>query len=274
MSRGKAHTQAMTGGHFTAQQVLPQWSAPATVHAFTTLRHPHGHSQPPFDHLNLGARCGDDSGAVQHNRALLQREARLPASPRWLNQVHGVAVQRFSALDPHAHASVESAADAAVTDAPGVVLAVLTADCLPVVFCTVDGHEIAVAHAGWRGLCGGVLEATVAALHAPASQVLAWLGPAAGPNAYEVGAEVRDAFLAHDPIAEDAFVATRPGHWLCDLYRLARQRLHGVGVVQVFGGEHCTLSDPQRFFSHRRDQVSGRMATLAWIEPGSTRTAP
>jgi YfiH family protein len=265
MPRGEICTQAMIGAHFTAQQLIPQWPAPAMVRAFTTLRHPLGHSQPPFDHLNLGARCGDDSGAVLSNRALLQREARLPSPPRWLDQVHGIAVQRFSALDPHAHASDEPAADAAVTDAPGVVLAVLTADCLPVVFCTADGREVAVAHAGWRGLCGGVLEATVAALHTPASQVLAWLGPAAGPNAYEVGAEVRDAFLARDAKAEDAFVATRPGHWLCDLYRLARQRLHGVGVAQVFGGEHCTLSDSQRFFSHRRDQVSGRMATLAWI---------
>ena len=258
----------MTGAHVTAQQLIPQWPAPATVRAFTTLRHPLGHSQPPFDHLNLGARCGDESGAVQHNRALLQREARLPSQPRWLNQVHGIAVQRFGQSE-----CSEPAADAAVTDTPDVVLAVLTADCLPVVFCTVDGNEVAVAHAGWRGLCGGVLEATVAALHAPASQVLAWLGPAAGPSAYEVGAEVRDAFLARDAKAEDAFVATRRGHWLCDLYRLARQRLHGVGVVQVFGGEHCTLSDPQRFFSHRRDKVSGRMATLAWIArdtPGRT----
>lgn len=263
----------MTAVPFTAQQLIPQWPAPATVRAFTTLRHPLGRSQPPFDHLNLGARCGDDSGAVQHNRALLQRAARMPAPPRWLNQVHGVAVQRFSAFDPHARASDEPAADAAVTDTPDVVLAVLTADCLPVVLCAADGREVAVAHAGWRGLCSGVLEATVAALHTPASQVLAWLGPAAGPSAYEVGAEVRDAFLARDAKAEGAFVATRPGHWLCDLYLLAHQRLHGVGVVQVFGGEHCTLSDPQRFFSHRRDRSSGRMATLAWIArdtPGHT----
>lgn len=274
MLLGKAHTRAMTGVHFTAQQLLPQWPAPATVRAFTTLRHPQGHSQPPFDRLNLGARCGDDSSAVQRNRALLQRDARLPSTPCWLNQVHGIGVRRFSASEPCTHANDEPQADAAVTDMPGVVLAILTADCLPVVLCAIDGSEVAVAHAGWRGLCDGVLEATVAALHAPASQVLAWLGPAAGPRAYEVGNEVRDAFLALDAKAEDAFAATRPGHWLCDLYRLARQRLHGVGVAHVFGGEHCTLSDPQRFFSHRRDRTSGRMATLAWIEPGATRTAP
>lgn len=274
MSHGNAHTQAMTGAHFTEQQVLPQWPAPAPVRAFTTLRNPLGHSQSPFDHLNLGARCGDDSSAVQRNRALLQHETRLPAAPRWLNQVHGIGVRRFGASEPPAHTSDEPQADAAVTDTPGMVLAVLTADCLPVVFCAADGREVAVAHAGWRGLCDGVLEATVAALHTPATHVLAWLGPAAGPGAYEVGNAVRDAFLAHDPIAAAAFVATRPGHWLCDLYRLARQRLHGVGVASVFGGEHCTLSDPQRFFSHRRDRVSGRMATLAWIEPGTTHAAP
>jgi len=244
----------------------PQWPAPRPVRAFTTLRHPLGHSPPPFDALNLGARCGDDDAAVQRNRTLLQTAAALPSAPRWLNQVHGIAVHRCAASAP---GDPEPEADAAVTEVPGVVLGVLTADCLPVVFCATDGGEVAVAHAGWRGLRAGVLEATVAAMHTPAAQVMAWLGPAAGPCAYEVGAEVRDAFLAGATDAADAFTATRPGHWWCDLYRLARQRLRGVGVTEVFGGEHCTLSEPQRFFSHRRDGVSGRMATLVWIAPGA-----
>lgn len=263
----------MTAPPFAAQQLAPQWPAPAVVRSFTTLRHPSGHSQAPFDHLNLGARCGDVVVTVQRNRTLLRDAAGLPSAPYWLDQVHGIAVQRLCAMAAHDPHAAEPQADAAITDTPGLVLAVLTADCLPVVFCAADGSEVAVAHAGWRGLCAGVLEATVAAMRTPASQVLAWLGPAAGPAAYEVGTEVHDAFCARDAAASDAFSATRPGHWLCDLYALARQRLHGVGVTAVFGGEHCTISDPQRFFSHRRDGSSGRMATLVWIAPSACHVA-
>ncbi|MEO5963621.1 MAG: peptidoglycan editing factor PgeF, partial [Thermomonas sp.] len=155
---------------------------------------------------------------------------------------------------------------AAVTSMPGVVLAILTADCLPVVFAAQDGSEIAAAHAGWRGLAGGVLEATVAAMHTPAANVIAWLGPCAGPQAYEIGQEVFDAFVSRDTKAA-AFVATRPGHWRVDLYALARQRLvkGGISEGNIHGGGLCTISEPSRFFSHRRDQRSGRMATLAWI---------
>jgi YfiH family protein len=156
-------------------------------------------------------------------------------------------------------------ADAAVTAAPGVVLAILTADCLPVLLAARDGGEIGAAHAGWRGLAAGVLEATVAAMATPASGLVAWLGPAAGPRAYEIGAEVREAFLAHDPAAATAFAATRPGHWRVDLYALARQRLAAAGVASVHGGGECTISDPARYFSHRRDGRSGRLATLAWL---------
>jgi YfiH family protein len=161
----------------------------------------------------------------------------------------------------------EPEADAAVTATPGTVLAILTADCLPVVFAADHGCEIGAAHAGWRGLAGGVLEATVAAMRTPPQRLIVWLGPAAGPRAYEVGAEVFEAFIGRDPQAERAFVATRPGHWRVDLYALARMRLAQAGVARVHGGGLCTISDPGRFFSHRRDQRGGRMATLAWFDP-------
>ncbi len=159
----------------------------------------------------------------------------------------------------------EPQADAAVTSTPGVVLAILTADCLPVVFAARDGREVGAAHAGWRGLAAGVLEATVAAMRTPPAGLVAWLGPAAGPEAYEIGAEVFDAFVSRDPRAQAAFVATRPDHWRVDLYALARLRLADAGVIAVRGGDWCTISDPRRFFSHRRDGRSGRIATLAWM---------
>lgn len=239
------------------------WPAPPGVRALTTLRGGDGVSAPPFDRFNLGLRCGDGPALVARNRERLAQWLALPSPPRWLNQVHGTRVCRFDAALPEA----EPEADAASTGVPGVVLAILTADCLPVVFAARDGREIAVAHAGWRGLAAGVLEATVAAMATPPAQLLAWLGPAAGPRAYEIGAEVRAAFLAHDAAAVTAFTPTRPGHWRVDLYALARQRLAAAGVGAVHGGGFCTLEEPDRFFSHRRDGRSGRMATLAWIAP-------
>ena len=161
----------------------------------------------------------------------------------------------------------EPEADAAVTSAPGTVLAILTADCLPVVFSAKDGSEVAATHAGWRGLANGILESTVAAMYTPAADVIAWLGPCAGPQAYEIGQEVFDAFVSREPRAATAFTATRPGHWRVDLYALARQRLTDAGIApnNIHGGGLCTISDPSRFFSHRRDQRTGRMATLVWI---------
>ena len=162
--------------------------------------------------------------------------------------------------------NAEPEADAAVTSSPGTVLAILTADCLPAVFAARDGSEVAAAHAGWRGLATGMLEATVAAMHAPASDVVAWLGPCAGPQMYEIGEEVFDTFVSRDARAASAFVATRPGHWKVDLYTLARQRLSDAGIASadIHGGGLCTISEPARFFSHRRDQRTGRMATLVW----------
>lgn len=244
--------------------ILPaDWPAPPGVVAFTTLRHGAGTSGPPFDTFNLGARCGDDAGAVAANRRELVEGFALPSAPRWLKQVHGTTVVR---VDPDAFDEVE--ADAAVTDAPGVVLAILSADCLPVVFAADDGSEVAAAHAGWRGLADGVLEATLAAMRTPPERLVAWMGPAAGPEAYEVGEEVREAFAAMAaPTGSDgAFVATRPGHWRVNLFALARRRLEAAGLApaSIHGGGLSTIADPARFFSHRRDRRTGRMATLAW----------
>lgn len=236
------------------------WPAPPGVRALTTLRHGLGGSQSPFGTFNLGSRCGDEVVVVAENRRQLEAALALPSPPRWLRQVHGMAV----AVEP---GDDEPEADAAVTATPGTVLAILTADCLPVVLAAKDGGEIAAAHAGWRGLCTGVLESTVGAMRTPPDQLVAWLGPAAGPQAYEIGTEVFEAFTARDGRARMAFVPTRPGHWRVDLYMLARQRLLDAGMTDVHGGGLCTISDPSRFFSHRRDGRSGRIATLAWITP-------
>ena len=246
----------------TAAWLDADWPAPPGVRALTTLRHELGRSQAPFDALNLGLRCGDDLATVLENRRQLAAALELPSAPRWLRQVHGIEV----AIDPGFD---EPEADAAVTTTPGTVLAILTADCLPVVFAARDGREIAAAHAGWRGLAGGMLEAALAAMRTPAADVIAWLGPCAGPQAYEIGQEVFDAFVSRDAKAAAAFAATRPGHWRVDLYALARKRLVDAGIApnNIHGGKLCTISDPARFFSHRRDQRSGRMATLAWITP-------
>jgi hypothetical protein len=242
------------------------WPAPPGVSAFTTLRQGAGVSQPPFAHFNLGARCGDEPLAVAANRAELAERFALPSPPHWLQQVHGADVLRFDAPASTAGDGAEPVADASVSATPGTVLAILTADCLPVVFAAEDGSAVGVAHAGWRGLAGGVLENTVAAMDLAPQRLIAWLGPAAGPQAYEIGQEVFDAFVSRDARAASTFVATRPGHWKVDLYALARQRLTDAGVTRIFGGGLCTISDPQRFYSHRRDARTGRMATLVWTQ--------
>lgn len=248
------------------------WPVPANIHACTTLRRGLnvGVSAPPFDTFNLGYRHaadGDRPEAVDTNRAALGWIAGLPSPPHWLRQVHGAGVQRCDTPRPaDATDAIEPVADASVTASAEVVLAILTADCLPVVFAADDGREVAAAHAGWRGLAGGVLETTVAAMRTPADRIVAWLGPAAGPQAYEIGEEVYRAFVDRDPAAAASFVATRPGHWHVDLYALARSRLAQAGVSRVHGGGLCTIRDPQRFFSHRRDARTGRMATLVWFD--------
>lgn len=237
--------------------IRPDWPAPAQVQALSTTRGG-GCSAAPYDSFNLGDHVGDQPALVAANRAALCDQ--LPAEPCWLNQVHGVCVVDLATCEG------VPAADAAVSRVPGKVCAVMTADCLPVLLCDRAGTVVGAAHAGWRGLVGGVIEATVAAMQVPPSEVLAWLGPAIGPDAFEVGDEVRAAFLAADPAAECAFRATaRPGKWLADIYLLARQRLAALGVNVVAGGDACTVTERERFFSYRRDGVTGRMASLIWL---------
>ncbi len=238
--------------------IQPDWPAPANVHAFTTTRNGPGVSALPYYRFNLGARCGDDADAVRRNRAVLRSQYGLPGEPLWLHQVHGIDVVRDDGRRD------EPMADASVSAESGSVLAVLTADCLPVLFCNQAGTEVAAAHAGWRGLVAGVLEETVAAMRSPAAELMAWLGPAAGPARYEIGEEVRQAFLHHDAGAESAFTPTRPGHYLIDLPAIARRRLAAVGVSRVYDSGLCTLADI-RFYSHRREQRTGRMASLIWL---------
>lgn len=247
--------------------MAPEWPTPANVRAAVTTRFMRGVSPPPYDACNLGARVGDDPSAVAENRARLVETLALPSPPHWLTQVHGSGVARVDAGNAQ-----EPQADAAITREPGRVLAILTADCLPVLFCADDGSAIAAAHAGWRGLSAGVLENTLDALQPARGNILAWLGPAIGPRSYEVGDEVRDAFLAHDPQTADTFAATRPGHWLCDLYALATQRLRAAGVARIFGGGFDTFAD-SRFYSYRRDGAhSGRFATLIWLATATEKT--
>jgi YfiH family protein len=247
----------------------PDWPAPANIRACTTLRTGPGVSLPPFDRFNLGLRSGDERAHALENRRQLHEEFGLPREPAWLQQVHGVDVIRIDRDKPESAGAAEPIADASVTSTVCTVLAILTADCLPVLFCNEQGDEVAAAHAGWRGLAAGVLEATVGAMSTPPRDLMAWLGPAAGPQAYEVGDEVREAFVDGDGDAADAFVATRAGHWRVDLYALARLRLAAAGIraERVFGGGLCTISDPARFYSHRRDQRTGRMASLIWFAP-------
>jgi polyphenol oxidase len=254
-----------------ANIITPRWPAPKNIHAFTTLRYGMGVSLPPFDQFNVGNRYseqGDAPSAVETNRKLLIEKFSLPSAPHWLRQVHSIEVLRFDAP-----ATItgdfnrdEPVADAAVTSQKNIVLSILTADCLPVLFCNMDGTEVAAAHAGWRSLAAGMLENTVRAMNSKPETILAWLGPAAGPLAYEVGAEVYAAFVGQDSTAVTAFTVTRKGHWRVDLYQLARMRLNSVGVEHIDGGEHCTISEPDKFFSHRRDQRSGRMASLIWMQ--------
>ena len=249
--------------------LVPNWPAAPQIGAFCTTR-AGGVSKAPFDSLNLGRYVKDEAAAVSENRA--RARALLPAEPVWLKQVHGTRV--WDADLAHTEAIIE--ADAAVTSKPNTVLTVMAADCLPVLICSPDEGVIGAAHAGWRGLLGGVLENTVDAMQAKtglnnAGQYLAWLGPAIGPRAFEVGEEVRAEFHEHAqkyalPSPAKAFVAVdnKPGKYWADLYQLARQRLLSKGLTHIYGGEFCTVRDQADFFSHRRDGLSGRFAAFIW----------
>ncbi len=240
--------------------IIPDWPAPAAICATFTTREG-GVSSGPHAGLNLGRNCGDDPAAVAENRRLLAKHLGLPAAPEWLRQVHGTRVLSLP------HQQLEPEADGVFTTQTGVVCAVQSADCLAVLFCDRDASVVAAAHAGWRGLCAGVLESTVAALLVAPERLMAWIGPAIGPEAFEVGTEVRAAFVAVDSAAASCF---RPGDrsdkYFGDLFALARQRLARAGVTQVYGGGISTHADPARFYSFRRDGVCGRMAALNWIE--------
>lgn len=240
--------------------ITPDWPDMPGVLAFSTTREG-GVSAPPYDSLNLGAHVGDDEQSVLANRAVLQQQLQLDTPPAWLNQVHGTRVVEL----PLAPGDIPDA-DASYSRTAGDICLVMTADCLPVLLRSKHGDEVAAAHAGWRGLVNGVLEATLAQFDCPASDIQAWLGPAIGPRAFEVGAEVRQAFVEVQPEADKAFVKAGD-KYLADLYQLARLRLEAKGITQVFGGQHCTHSEPQRFFSYRRDSVTGRQASGIVILP-------
>ncbi|MDO9204294.1 MAG: peptidoglycan editing factor PgeF [Methylotenera sp.] len=239
--------------------IIPDWPAPANVKALQTTRIG-GVSHAPYASFNLGAHVNDDSIAVAKNRQLLSPY--LPSEPVWVNQVHGIDV-----IDAAKSTCLQSA-DASFTTKPNVVCVTMTADCLPVLLCDKAGTVVAAVHAGWRGLCDGAIEAAVNKLPVEKSEILAWLGPAIGPNAFEVGDDVREQFIEHDNQAASAF-KKHGDKWLCNMYLIAQQRLSKVGVTQIYGGssneDFCTYTDEARFFSFRRDNVTGRMASLIWL---------
>ena len=236
--------------------IEPGWPAPPGVHAFATER-VGGVSTGRYASFNLAGHVGDVPDAVAANRAALANALGLAQEPSWLEQVHGTAVLDLDEELP-------GRADGAVTSTRERVCVVLTADCVPVLLAARDGSRVGAAHAGWRGLAAGVLPAAVARMRIPPAQIQAWLGPAIGPTSYEVGPDVRDAFVGENSGTVAYFAPTRPGHWHADLYGLARASLARAGVEAVYGGEHCTFTESERFFSHRREAPCGRMATLIW----------
>jgi polyphenol oxidase len=238
----------------------PDWPAPPGVQVLSTFRSG-GASQGVYESLNLGDHVGDDSPSVAANRRQLAATEGLPAEPRWLAQVHGIRVADLDAAGPLLPA------DAAIARRPGKIAAILTADCLPIVLASESGDVVAAAHAGWRGLSAGIIEATVETLAVPGERLLAWLGPAIGPQHFEVGEEVRQALIGGHREHADAFRMNSRGRFMADLALLARQRLANLGIGRVYGGEECTYSRGDRYFSHRRDGVTGRQATLIWRNP-------
>src|SRR5690606_4437553 len=254
--------------------LIPSWPAPARIRAYSTLRRG-GVSRGEYASLNLGTHVGDDAASVAENRRRLVERLGLPAEPRWLQQVHGKAVLDLDRAAPGASSRLLGSAapslpagpaDAAVPARRGVVCVVLTADCVPVLLADRPGRRVGAAHAGWRGLAAGVLPAAVEALGAPAEDVVAWLGPAIGRAAFEVGDEVRAAFAEQGFSVGRAVERNARGRWQADLYALARESLNRAGVAAVYGGEHCTSTESDRFCSHRRSAPCGRMASLIWID--------
>lgn len=238
--------------------IFPDWPQPKNVSSCSTTR-AGGVSLPPFDSLNLGDHVDDRPEAVSENRQRLVELAQLPQQPVWLEQVHGTHVLHLDGGEPK-----NKQADAVYSNQAGQVCAIMTADCLPVLFCNQAGTEVAAAHAGWRGLCNGVLENTVRQFISPANEIMAWLGPAIGAKKFEVGAEVRQAFINQSPDLASAFIPHN-GKYLADIYLLARKKLNAIGINAIYGGDFCTVSDENRFFSYRREGKTGRMASLIWV---------
>ncbi|WP_273149929.1 peptidoglycan editing factor PgeF [Methylophaga thiooxydans] len=238
--------------------LTPDWPAPLNVKAVSTTRQG-GFSQAPFDSMNVGTHVGDDASVVKKNRDQLKQLIHLPNSPLWLEQVHGTDVIHTSSWKK------SSQADAIYSDQPNHVCAIMTADCLPVLFTDRQGTQVAAAHAGWRGLLNGVLENTVSQFTGAREDILVWLGPAIGPTQFEVGQEVYAAFTAYSQDAKQAFKVSDQTHYLADIYLLAKQRLSALGITQIYGGDFCTVTEKQRFFSYRRDGITGRMVSLIWI---------
>lgn len=236
--------------------IVPDWPAPANVRTLQTTRHG-GVSVAPYDSLNLGNHVGDAPLAVARNRMLLN--TLLPSEPVWLEQVHGTAVANADM------AGCRVQADACIARHRGSVCVVMTADCLPVLLCDERGTVVGTAHAGWKGLAAGVIEATVREMAVEPHQLMAWLGPAIGPDAFEVGDEVRAEFVAGNPQAEAAFLPGQPGKWFADIYALSRLRLNALGVSRIYGGDRCTYREREQFFSYRRDGVTGRMGSFIWL---------
>lgn len=239
--------------------IIPDWPAPTPVRAVITTR-TGGYSQAPYRSLNLAEHVGDDPIVVAKNRTLLRESLQLPSEPMWLQQVHGREVAERGGSESG------NCADAATTKATGEVCVVMTADCLPLLLCNRSGTRVAAVHAGWRGLADGVIEAAMAKFSEPGEELLAWLGPAIGPNEFEVGGEVRERFIAGNPADAAAFVAKGSGKWLADIYALARSRLQAANCGYIGGGNCCTVTESERFFSYRREGITGRMAALIWIE--------
>jgi len=237
--------------------IIPDWPAPANVKALQTTR-VGGVCSAPYDSLNLGEHVGDAPLAVARNRILLNKY--LPSEPVWLKQMHGTVVANADM------ASCLPQADACIARHSAAVCVVMTADCLPVLLCDREGTVVAAAHAGWKGLAAGVIEATVQAMETAPADIIVWLGPAISQEAFEVGDEVRALFVAKQSQAVSAFIPGRDGRWFADLYALARLRLNALGITRIYGGNHCTFREQERFFSYRRDGATGRMGTFIWLE--------
>jgi hypothetical protein len=248
--------------------IIPDWPAPKRVKAVSTTRNG-GVSLAPYNGLNLGLHVGDDTERVQQNRSLLQHELSLVQAPAWLNQIHSSKV-----IDLKQPLTGLIDADGSYSREPGLACVIMTADCLPVLLCDKDGTQVAAVHAGWRGLAGGIIEAALDKFSVPANEIMAWLGPAIGPTAFEVGGEVRQQFMAVDPQAALAFTPqakvvdgqSGSDKWLANIYLLATQRLQKYGITQVYGGDHCTVNEAELFYSYRREPTTGRQASLIWLD--------